>query len=786
MESKGQKGFRKWSFCDIATATQRSRNSNNYNLRSGCEEGLTMPRGSARRKISALIAGLKSRPLRVDILTAFVSLLVITVLIIVLYTYEKSAKAVFRLSDDIINKVKEMVIRQTTDFLAPASTLADLNSLVASRSGFSLPENEELESYGIEIIKAYPQFAMVDMADEKGNFLMPKRMPDGTIATKIINRNVVPPTVTWKYRNNRGEVIESKSSHEVDYDPRARPWYQGAKETRTMYWTDMYIFFSDRVPGITAAYPVINKVGEFVGAVGLDIELGSLSAFLKTLKIGETGIAFIINRRKEVVAFPDVTQIVKHRGEALGNVGIQELGAEWITRFLNEWERTGKTKFSLEAGGVRYLGTVADFPESFEHDWKIVILVPEDDFVGPVKKAHTVSVLLSLIILLVAVGCAALLSRNISRPILLLTDETEKIKGFELDDKLEIKSYIKEIQLMADALTRMKASLRSFTRFAPEEIVREVVAKGREALLGGDKREVTLMFCDLRGFTHHSEKIRPEEVVAQLNEHFDAMVRIIARHGGFVCDFLGDSVFAVFGAPVVDQDHARHAISCAVEMQLARLQMNTGQRNPRFPALEMGIGLNTGTCVVGNMGSQMRIKYGVVGHAVNVASRIESFSVGGQVLISETTHAAVADLIVSAGPYQAFGKGVGEAILVWEVRSIREAPSLSLPPAVPGLVELSRPVVVTLHLVSGKRLSPEGHKARMTRLSDSGAEIDTDQDLGMFSPIHLQIAWSPGTTVPIDARVVGMGERIGVYVVRFSGVDAATAEVVRKLLAQSA
>jgi adenylate cyclase len=197
------------------------------------------------------------------------------------------------------------------------------------------------------------------------------------------------------------------------------------------------------------------------------------------------------------------------------------------------------------------------------------------------------------------------------------------------------------------------------------------VVQGKEAMLGGERRAVTLLFADLRNFTRFSDTTDPEEVVQLVNHHFDAMVRIIAEHGGYVVDFLGDSLFAVFGAPEVDPDHAVQAVRCAVAMQLTRQRLNAHWTRQETPALEMGIGINSGSCIVGNMGSLSRIKYGVVGQAVNMAARIESFTVGGQVLISDETHRLVQDVVVASGPLEAAGKGLSAPLRLWEVRGLQ-------------------------------------------------------------------------------------------------------------------
>ncbi|MBW1786994.1 MAG: Cache 3/Cache 2 fusion domain-containing protein [Deltaproteobacteria bacterium] len=738
---------------------------------------------SATTSDSGFFAYLRRRPLQVDILTTFSGLLIITVLAIILYAYHENAKAVLNISEDLIQKVERIVIRRTSDFLEPAADMAELIARRASKFGFDLPGNPALEALAISIMHAYPQLRMINMADNKGNFLMPKRMPDGTVATKMIDRSGDVPFVTWKYRDTRGEVLATHRSNEVKYDHRSRPWYKKAVETKTTRWTDAYIFFTDRVLGITASHPVKDGQGRVTGAVAVDIELGELSAFLSTIKIGESGIAFIIDRERKTVAFPEPASMIVGGEESSRMAGIEELGRVWITRFFEEHDRRGSAEFVYKAGGTEYIGMLADFPDALAIDWKIVIIVPQDDFVGPLKTTQVVTALLSLAVLLLAIGFSVFLSRSISRPILRLAKETERIKAFQLEGETDIQSHIKEIQVMNEAVKGMRASLVSFTRYAPEEIVRQVVAEGREALLEGDKREVTVLFSDLRGFTRYSEKTRPETVVAILNTHFDEMVRLVSRYGGYVIDFLGDSVFAVFGAPTPDPDHARHALTCAVDMQLARLRMNRENADPGIPAMEMGVGLNTGYCVVGNMGSNMRIKYGAVGHTVNLGARIESFTVGGQVLISQSTFDAAADFVTATGPFKAFGKGVADVMRMWEVRGLKDDPDRVLPPVVSGLKMLPEPVPVTFRRFRGKQVDPETCEARLIKLSPTGAEMETDRGLAVFANIQAQLPGSGEEVVSIDGKIVNLGERENRYILRFTGIGEAAGEAIRRMLA---
>jgi adenylate cyclase len=301
-------------------------------------------------------------------------------------------------------------------------------------------------------------------------------------------------------------------------------------------------------------------------------------------------------------------------------------------------------------------------------------------------------------------------------------------------------------------------------------------------MLGGERGEVTLLFSDLRNFTRYSEKTPPETVVQLLNAHFDAMVDLITAHGGFVVDFLGDGLFAVFGAPVAQPAHARQALRCALQMQLTRRRLNQEHAAQGLPGLEMGIGLNTGVCVVGNMGCARRIKYGVVGHAVNLAARVETFTVGGQVFLAEATWRAAGEDVVLAGPYAARGKGLEGPLQIWEARGWRSDPDLTLPPLIPRLTPLLPPLPVTLRPITGKEVSQETFPGVILQLSLAGAELAADLPLEIFATLNITLPLPAAPPASVDAKVLAPGEAPGSWLVKFSGLEAAAAAALEPLL----
>jgi adenylate cyclase len=727
------------------------------------------------------------RSLRVDILTAFGGLLLVTVLVVIFYFYRNSTRVVLMLCDDLMEQTTQAVINRTVSFLTPITDMTEMSSHLAGTKVLPFSNLARLEYYAIQTLNTYPQIAQFFIGDQRGSFLLSNRQPHGVTATKYINRSQRPPITTWKYRDKNFKVMKTETNTIDTFDPRIRPWYQGAKQNRRLYLTDLYIFYTGQNPGVTVSSPILDSKGNVLGVIGSDIDLNGLSTFLKSLQIGKHGLAFIINAKNELVAFPDPSRIIDRQAEdgVLRTVYVEDLEIPSITAAFKKHRISASNRVTVDIGGQRYLATFRDFSPSIGKHWKVGVVVPRDDFIGAVKKINQGVFFVCLFILSVAALVVVLLSRSISKPILLLSAETDRIRNFQLDGQFHLQTHISEVQHLQGAIDRMKTSLRSFTRFAPEQIVREVVVKGQEAMLGGERREVTLLFSDLRNFTRFSEQTRPEEVVHILNTHFEKMVQLINHHNGFVVDFLGDSLFAVFGAPDRDPDHARNAVSCAIDMQLVRQQMNEDRPEANLPQMEMGIGINTGPCVVGNMGSLIRIKYGVVGHAVNLASRIESFTVGGQVLISEFTRQAVADQFVVAGPLEAFGKGVESAIRLWEMRGVSNKEDKTLPPTVRGLTSLSHPIPASFRLITGKQIAPELYQATVTKLSEAGVALATEFGLDDFAAIQLQLSGQAGEPIHIDGKVVGAGEAMHHYIIRFSGLDEASAAAVFRILAET-
>jgi class 3 adenylate cyclase len=230
---------------------------------------------------------------------------------------------------------------------------------------------------------------------------------------------------------------------------------------------------------------------------------------------------------------------------------------------------------------------------------------------------------------------------------------------------IERKRWHDREQQYRDQLERNERFIRAtFGRYLSDDIVTEILERPEGLELGGDLREVTIMMSDIRGFTTLSEQLPPARVVSMLNRYLGAMTDIIMEFGGTIDEFLGDAILAVFGAPRCQGDEPDRAARCALAMQAAMDAINSANREDGLPELAMGIALNTGNVIAGNIGSERRSKYGFVGHAMNVTSRIEDIAQRGEILIAESTRLALGAAYSLGEPRTLQAPGIDELITV--------------------------------------------------------------------------------------------------------------------------
>jgi class 3 adenylate cyclase len=382
-------------------------------------------------------------------------------------------------------------------------------------------------------------------------------------------------------------------------------------------------------------------------------------------------------------------------------------------------------------------------------------------------------------------------------PVIFLTSKTESadiVKGFELGAVDYVAKPFNSHELLArvnthltmDELRRNLATKnaelarahelvrRAFGRYVSEEVAASILQSPEGLELGGEEREVTILMSDLRGFTALASLLQPHDVIAFLNLYLEAMVDVIGRYEGTIDEILGDAILVIFGAPVACSDHATKAVACGLAMQLAMPEVNRRLVAKGAAELEMGIGIHTGPVIVGNIGSLRRTKYAGVGLNVNLAGRIESFTTGGQVLISESTREKITSPLQIDNVFQVEPKGATHKLKLHEIGGIGEPFNLWLPERSKALRALPQPLPMRFFVLEEKFVGRTLREGRLSAMSDSEAGIESEVALAPLSNLKIELErvaeLNPGGE--IYAKVIGADKDVsGQTRIRFTSVS---------------
>ncbi len=354
-------------------------------------------------------------------------------------------------------------------------------------------------------------------------------------------------------------------------------------------------------------------------------------------------------------------------------------------------------------------------------------------------------------------------ARRLTRPISALTAAVGRVAGGDLSQPLpvgsrdEVGQLTRAFNAMLDGLRQRDFIRSAFGRYVSPEVARALLDAPEGLRFGGATRTVTVLMSDLRGYTQFAERGGPAEVMDVLNRYLGRMTDVVVAHGGTINEFIGDAVFAVFGAPLEHPDHAERAVAAALAMQRAMAEVNAELEAAGAPRFEMGIGVNTGPAVVGNIGSEQRAKYAVVGSAVNVAARVESATVGGQVYVTAATWERVRELADAEGPVPLSAKGLAEPIPLYEVRAIGGpfAQTLPTPEAEP-----EAPVALPAEcwLVEGKRVAGESRPGTVRALRGRELHVELDPAPAPLTNLKLRVQALGRWSGDLYGKVVGGGE----------------------------
>ncbi len=635
---------------------------------------------------------------RVTITTLLLTLLTATVVALGIFTYinaktitlERQAWA-FKIGFKLINE-------RINRFLEPAYTTSRVTQRLLQTGFLNMDDFEALSNYWLETLRSYHNLDyLIAGLESNGEYLDVSRYSTGKFTIREIRRDptkgelVIREYLPENYPETPFQVIPDAANS----DPRIRPWYQAAKNKGEPVWTDVYVFLGQEgqldKPGFTYATPVFNSTKTLQGVIGADFILDTLCTFLASLRGAREATFFIVEVRDgdtdRVIAHPEPDKIMRREGSHSPHSELIPEGAikdPILSAFLealpNEISEVSSRlgapiRFLVE--GEAYLGGYTRLVDPSGPHWVICGAVNEAEAMADVRRNNRIYAASAALIFFLAVVTGMWLSARLSRPLQVLAADAGQVGMGVLSASPGRVSFIKEIDCLLKATEEMKAGLRSFQKFVPHQLVRDLLASGEEARLGGERRNLTVFFSDLAGFTKLAEGMPAERVVEILTGIHELFCREILKEGGTIDKFIGDALMALWGAPLPVSDHALHACRAALACirSLDGLSAKLGEMG--LSPIHCRIGINSGEAVVGNLGAQTRLDYTAIGDEVNLGSRLEGLGkyYGTSILISEATFQQVTGQILARPIDRVSVVGRERPTFIYELRGLRDEPN---------------------------------------------------------------------------------------------------------------
>lgn len=417
----------------------------------------------------------------------------------------------------------------------------------------------------------------------------------------------------WRFVGADGKPGAPRSQPS-DFDPRQRPWYE-AEQTGTATLTEPYRFAWSNEVGVSVGVPMPDG-----GVIGFDVSLATLGRLIVQYKLTPNSIILVATGTSDV--FIETQPCDSSDATCLsGDEAVRALVRRAVADAAG-----GHIERDAQISGHNYKLIVHPVPPIYGRPFAVAAAVPLEELTAAsrvlIERATVVAGTAVGLAVLATLAVSLLLSRSMAR----LAAKTQRIRDLDFSDKGPVVSRITEVLRLSEAVERMREGLEVFGHYVSKDLVRQIMRSPGSTGVGGERRDVTVMFTDIEGFSRISEDIAPELLTSRLSRYFEALGVAISGNRGMIDKYIGDSVMAFWNAPELDSDHVVHACRAALQAAAASRALADKWRRKGRPVFRTRIGLHAGPAVVGNVGARERMNYTLVGAVANQASRLEGLN----------------------------------------------------------------------------------------------------------------------------------------------------------------
>ncbi len=548
----------------------------------------------------------------------------------------------------------------------------------------------------------------------------------------------------YYYKNKSTIIFEQLGSDSYDYF--TKDWYYVPKMLKAPVWTEPY--FDEGGGGIemvTCAYPffergTVGSASKVKGIVTADVSLDWLTGIVSSVRPARTGYCFVVSDTGRFVSHPDANLIMCE-----SMFSIAEERHDPALRSLGKGMKKGDSGFAEIGPALSGYDAFLAFARIPTPGWSLGAVFSKKELLTEINNLHRRTLMLAAVGVGLLLAVSLWVARSLSRPLQEMARATERVAKGDLDIDISGLGGADEVGQLAVAFGRMVEGLKqrdfirdAFGRYLAKEVVNRLLESEGGLTLGGEARELTLRMSDLRGFTMLTSNMAPEAIIVFLNRYLGKMVEILVEYGGIIDEIMGDGILAFFGAPEPLEDHAARAVACALKMQAAMEEINLLNETDGLPHLEMGVAVHTGTVVVGNIGSEKRSKYGAVGLDVNLTGRMESFAIGGQVLVSQATYDRISDMLSVKQVMQVQMKGIRGTVNLYDIRGIAGPFEVSLPEKHEAPQPWQCPMKVIVSQLHEKIITATALEGLITHSNETSAVIVMPKKLEHWEDVRIE------------------------------------------------
>ena len=593
-------------------------------------------------------------------------------------------------SNQNVADLSRLIIRQSTtraetelqSYFKPVEQQLELSTAFVQRA---LPAESTLELnwYFMRLMTVYPRIAAVTIANNQGLRWRLWHEQEQWKTQEIKSKGSFSQTTTWQEAET---ILETRRDEDSLF---FHPWIESVfqeNQNAKSFWVGPHIVDVNRGPVLTVAtsYVVPDRLDEN-GFIAFDILLEDLSDLTRQLQVSENGSIFMMTENGRMIGMPNDPRFKSQEGIRANLMrDASEVGAAPLTKAVKHWASqsggvviTGPYQFSVAQ--TTWWAGFQPFRLGERTFW-IGVIVPEGDLLTDISRNRLVLFVIIVIALILAVSMAVWLAKRYSEPLEQLVGQSQRIGRLDFSMRQPVNAKWKEIKSLADAQQQTIKVLESFSRYVPMDIVKELINRDEVAQIGGRTEFLTVLFTDIQDFTTIAEKMSPVALTQHMASYFEAMLDIFNRYQGTVDKFVGDGIVGFWGAPKTDEQHAAHAVQTVLECCEKLKSLNQEWEAQKLPPLPTRFGLNSGSAIVGNVGTKTRLNYTVLGDAVNVASRIEELNekFGTQVLASESVFQRAREPFVWRYVAQVTVKGKHDLVRVYEPLGVKGKVSTNL------------------------------------------------------------------------------------------------------------